>query len=515
VTPTDTTYDVRVWTTQVNARSGGKTYTVRWRVATRRWKETFKTAALADSFRAGLLVAQRKGEAFDVATGRPVSLGRTTKQMTWYAFACAFADMKWPRVAATTRRTHAEALTAVTTALLTTERGKPDGKLLRSALNRWGFNTARRNDENCPEEIRAALRWAADHTHPVSALRDPKVLRRVLDGLTVKLDGTPAAPSRTSRQKKILHAAVEYAVELELLTANPIPALKWKPPKTTPEVDRRRVVNPIQARTLLRTMGELPGGKRLVAFYACLYYAALRPEEAVSLAKHNLSLPAEGWGDLHLERAEPFAGKDWTDSGRWRDDRHLKQRARGETRLAPSPPELTALLHAHLAEFGTRPDGRLFRGERTATDLPARTVTRMWQRARRAAFTPEVAASQLAARPYDLRHAAVSTWLNGGVPPTVVAEWAGHSVEVLLKIYAKCLDRGDALIRARVQAALGHPARPATHAKDAKDTMETGTSTAAPTAENPAANAPDEDSRTTTDTSAGTIRAQTPADGRI
>ena len=58
--------------------------------------------------------------------------------------------------------------------------------------------------------------------------------------------------------------------------------------------------------------------------------------------------------------------------------------------------------------------------------------------------------------PHDLRHAAVSTWLNGGVPPTTVAEWTGHSVEVLLRIYAKCLDGGDALIRHRVQAALGH-----------------------------------------------------------
>jgi hypothetical protein len=33
---------------------------------------------------------------------------------------------------------------------------------------------------------------------------------------------------------------------------------------------------------------------------------------------------------------------------------------------------------------------------------------------------------------------------------------AGHSVEVLLRIYAKCLDGGDALVRRRVQTALGH-----------------------------------------------------------
>jgi hypothetical protein len=42
------------------------------------------------------------------------------------------------------------------------------------------------------------------------------------------------------------------------------------------------------------------------------------------------------------------------------------------------------------------------------------------------------------------------------VPATTVAEWAGHSVEVLLRIYAKCLDGGDTLVRRRVQAALGY-----------------------------------------------------------
>ena len=44
------------------------------------------------------------------------------------------------------------------------------------------------------------------------------------------------------------------------------------------------------------------------------------------------------------------------------------------------------------------------------------------------------------------------------MPPTTAAEWAGHSssVEVLLRIYARCLDGGDALVRRRVQAALGY-----------------------------------------------------------
>ncbi len=182
----------------------------------------------------------------------------------------------------------------------------------------------------------------------------------------------------------------------------------------------------------------------------------MRPEEAVALAKLHLVLPAEGWGEFNLNVAEPHAGKEWTDSGENRDRRQLKQRARGEVRTVPCPPELTALLNWHIGEFGTAPDGRLFTGERNEGELPGGTINRMWRRARKATFTPEVIASPLAASPYDLRHAAVSTWLNGGIPATQVAEWAGHSVEVLLKIYAKCLDGGGQELRRRMAAALGH-----------------------------------------------------------
>jgi integrase len=59
------------------------------------------------------------------------------------------------------------------------------------------------------------------------------------------------------------------------------------------------------------------------------------------------------------------------------------------------------------------------------------------------------------ARPYDLRHAAVSTWLNAGVPAPEVAARAGHSVDVLMKVYAKCLDGQRDLVNERIAAVLG------------------------------------------------------------
>ncbi len=55
------------------------------------------------------------------------------------------------------------------------------------------------------------------------------------------------------------------------------------------------------------------------------------------------------------------------------------------------------------------------------------------------------------------RHACVSTWLNGGIPPAQVAEWAGHSVAILLKVYAKCIDGQDHIARRRIEDALGEP----------------------------------------------------------
>jgi len=81
-------------------------------------------------------------------------------------------------------------------------------------------------------------------------------------------------------------------------------------------------------------------------------------------------------------------------------------------------------------------------------------VYRVWDQARRESLSPLLYSSPLARRPYDLRHAAVSLWLNAGVPATHVAEWAGHSVNVLLRVYAKCIYGQDEAARQRVQAAL-------------------------------------------------------------
>ena len=63
-------------------------------------------------------------------------------------------------------------------------------------------------------------------------------------------------------------------------------------------------------------------------------------------------------------------------------------------------------------------------------------------------------ATPLMSRPYDLRHAAVSTWLNAGVPAAQVAEWAGHSTDVLLRVYVKCIAGQQGEAKRRIEDAM-------------------------------------------------------------
>jgi integrase len=107
-----------------------------------------------------------------------------------------------------------------------------------------------------------------------------------------------------------------------------------------------------------------------------------------------------------------------------------------------------------LKRLGVAGDGRLFRNL-DGGDLAESTIARVWDRARKAALTEDEYGSPLARRPYDLRHACVSTWLAAGVPSTQCAEWAGHSVAVLHQIYAKVIAGLEDAAHRRIEKALG------------------------------------------------------------
>lgn len=455
-------YQVRVRGIRKYKGKRGATHTARWVVGGKEHQRTFTTAKLADTFRAELLKGTADGNAFSVTTGLPPSMSGDAGNVTWYEHAVDFMLAKWPHASARHRKGLAEGLTTVTVALIATEKGRPSTNDLRIALYKWAFNATARQHEP-PVEYDDALRWIELNSVPLKSLRDAVVLRKALNAISLNLDGKAASPSTVMRKRSAFYSALQYSVELAIFDANPLDRVKWKAPFSADTVDRRVVVNPEQARALLRAVRDI--SPAVEAFFACIYFAGLRPSEARILQESDCHLPVSGWGELILTGSHQPSGTAWTDSGKADEDRQLKHRGVKDTRHVPAHPELVETLTRHLREFGTGPEGRLFvtrtgKGGRPlaaphANPLSMGTAYRVWHKAREAALTQDQLASPMARRPYDLRHACVSTWLNAGVPATQVAEWAGHSVNVLLKVYAKCVDGQDEAAKTRIEAALG------------------------------------------------------------
>ncbi|MGW1881211.1 hypothetical protein [Streptomyces sp. NPDC001970] len=195
-------------------------------------------------------------------------------------------------------------------------------------------------------------------------------------------------------------------------------------------------------------------GKHLQAIFGCLYHAGLRPGEAVRLRQTNCELPMTAGRALHLDGSRTLVGSSWSDSGDAHDVRRgSKWRPRKDGRNVPIPPQLVAMLRRHLVTYGTAPDGPLFRTARGGI-VQESGYGEARARARRHALTSEQQESPLGARPYDLRHACVSLWLNSGVDPMEAARRAGHTVAVVLKVYAKCPDGATAMANARIEEAM-------------------------------------------------------------
>ena len=257
----------------------------------------------------------------------------------------------------------------------------------------------------------------------------------------------------------VLGNAMDYAREIGAVQASPLKQVKWTRPRKLRAVDPAVVINSSQARRFLAAVDRQgPTGQRLKAFFGCMYYAALRPEEAIDLRRvQNLvSLPEQGWGELRLTNSQPRSGAKWTDSGKSRERRELKHPAVGDTRPVPVHPELVTLLRDHLERFGTGPGDRVFAGPRGGI-IAEWSYLKVFHAAREEALDGTEAQTPLMGRPYDLRHAAVSTWLNAGVPAAQVAEWAGHSTDVLLRVYVKCIAGQQGEAKRRIEDAMREP----------------------------------------------------------
>ena len=317
-------------------------FEVRWQAAGRSWSKSFITRRLADSYRAELVRAARTGLEFDPLTGEPAAWNLPEPAtVTWYQEATAYAVMKWPSLAAHSRASLAEALATVTSALTRPDaRDRPDPRELRTALYKHAFNPARPAGTGSPAA--QILDWAQEASLPIGCLGEPAVLRTALDALTLLLDGSRAAANTIIRKRVVLHGALGYAVEDGLLPDNPLDTIAWQMPRSSAALDPVVVASPAQVSALLDAVARIK--PEMTAFFGCLYYTALRPEEAVALRYTDCHLPGSAWGMLRLAAATPRTAVAWTSNGTSHEQRGLKHRPDGTIRMVPAPPALVAML---------------------------------------------------------------------------------------------------------------------------------------------------------------------------
>lgn len=253
-------YKFRPGKTRVRPTATKRPYNVRWTVEGKRHDQYFRTAALAESFRAELTRAAARGEAFDIDTGLPISklreLESKARAITWMTHAQEYAAEKWPRLSGKGRVSVAEVLVTVSLTLLPAKgRDRPADAILRAALRRWAFNGQER-EETVPEDVQTALSWADKNSPPLTVLGDMGTLRAVLNECARKMDGKPAAANYLARRRQVLHNVLKYAVIWKRLDSNPLndPDLHWERPSdldTDHEVDPRVIGTPRQVEQML------------------------------------------------------------------------------------------------------------------------------------------------------------------------------------------------------------------------------------------------------------------------
>jgi integrase len=173
--------------------------------------------------------------------------------------------------------------------------------------------------------------------------------------VSLKLDDSSVAASSLYRHRAVLYNALGYAVEQELLQKNPLDGFKLRSAKAkeASAVDKRSLLNSAQADAILaKLLKHQRNGVCLHAFFATLYYAGVRPEEAAQLQVEDVILPPadapDEWGELSFSNAAPEIAKQWNDTRVRREARGLKGRAEGESRNVPVHPRLAQIVAVQL-----------------------------------------------------------------------------------------------------------------------------------------------------------------------
>lgn len=416
-------------------------YLVKWAVDGRHRTRSFKTKEQADRLRSQLQQAVRGGDRFDVETGEPVRWAQTEE--TWWTWSRAWLGLKWPSLAGNSRRSMAESLVMVTPHLVRRRAPDPPAGMMRWLWSVGFVPTVELDDGD-------EVRWLDSWSVPLDQVT-PGLLEAALTAATTRQDGKRTSAEVSRRRYAGVKSAFRAAVVRELIDSNPMDRVVWTRPRNSTAINIALLPSVRDVATIVDELADDDGYGHYAAFFAVIGFAGLRPSEAARLRVDDLDLPATGWGRARLSGALTSPGGLYTADGSVVEEKGLKQRAETDTRVVPLPPVLVGYLRRHVGQYEKAAGDRLFTNS-LGNDLTKDNWGRPWrdQRARRWPDGHALAKT----RPYDLRHTAATTMLRAGVSPPEVARRLGHSVDMLMRIYAGVFEDEERRANALLDQAL-------------------------------------------------------------
>lgn len=415
--------------------------TVRWRV---KWRvnghdktRSFTNRTEADELHRRLTTAKRNVEEFDVATGLPTSW--TNKQRTFAECASEFVAAKWSGWSAAHRRSTVEDLAHALIYLVKPGVKAPfDRKILSKAarLHILLPNAVAPTDP----DVANATTWLKENSLLLDRV-DYKKAHDMMEAITKLLTGRGnVAPDTHHRRKTACSSVFEYAIKCSYAKINHL--VGYEVPEQNVQIDKRTILSKEECKEIVKNLdGTSLQDTRMALFISIIWMAGLRPSEVLALRKSDLVSDGHGGHELILSRASVPCGTTYSNSGSSKDEKGLKWRAVGATRVVPVPKELAKRIRTYTKKM--KSSDLIFESGTKGVSLSLTVFQDHWVKIRPGAT-----------KMYDLRHTNASILIYAGLNVAEVAERLGHSIGVCSSKYIHFFNQYNKQSNQKVEAFL-------------------------------------------------------------
>lgn len=294
--------------------------------------------------------------------------------------------------------------------------------------------------------------WFARWSLPLREVNDRHLTAFLEAVRTTALDGSSRVlvPTSLARTRAVVRAVFTAARKRRLLDWDPWDAVEWSMNADEDQIDPDLVPDQAQVLDLAEACGAHEG--RYECFVLVQGFGGLRPGEAREVRRRDFDLDSVP-ATVTVRGSHSDVPERFFSDGETRR-RPLKGRGGKARRTIPIPADLVPRFRSHLEDHVVkRPDSLMFTTPSGKRIHPSNFNRDVWAPAREQVF--EEGSPLRGLRRHDLRHAAITSWLNAGVTLKTAQSWSGHrTASVLLNTYLGVMRDDLATSVARTETAL-------------------------------------------------------------